>query len=79
MRAISVRELHRQTRHSVRSAQTEPVVITERGRTIAILQPPSGKQMPGRPFPRRTLKALVRVKSGDIDSTQIIAEDRDRE
>ncbi len=78
MRTISIRELHTRTGHYVRSAQTDPLAVTERGKRIAILQPANGSQLAGRSFPRRTLKELVRVKPGSMDSSKIISEDRDR-
>ncbi len=79
MKTISIRELHTRTGHYVRSAQTDPLAVTERGKMIAILQPVTGNQLIGRPFPRRTLKDLVRLKTSHLDSSKIISEDRDRE
>ncbi len=78
MRTISIRELHTRTGHYVRSAQTESVAVTERGKLIAILQAARGDQLTGNPFPPRTIKDLVRVRPGSLDSAKMISEDRDR-
>jgi prevent-host-death family protein len=79
MRSITIRELHMKTGHYVRSAQSDPVVVTERGKMIAILHAISAAQLMGQSFPKRSLKDLVALHPRSIDSTRIISEDRDRE
>jgi prevent-host-death family protein len=77
---ISIRELHTRTGHYVRRAATEPITVTDRGATVAILQPA--------PAPTRVTFAQRRLRPGfkrfmatgligGPDSTQIISEDRD--
>lgn len=80
MKTISIRELHTRTGHYVRHAATEPITVTDRGETVAIIQPASA---PARvTFAQRRLRPGFRrfLKQGIIagmDSTQIISEDRD--
>jgi prevent-host-death family protein len=79
MKTISIRELHTRTGHYVRRAATEPITVTDRGATVAILQPA--------PAPTRVTFAQRRLRPGfiklqskpllGVDSGQIISEDRD--
>ena len=79
MKSISIRELHTRTGHYVRRAATEPITVTDRGETIAIIQPA--------PAPARVTFAQRRLRPGflklqskpllGVDSGQILSEDRD--
>jgi len=79
MKTISIRDLHTRTGHYVRRAATEPITVTDRGATVAILQPA--------PAPTRVTFAQRRLRPGfiklqskpllGVDSGQMISEDRD--
>ena len=75
MKTISIRELHTHTGLHVRAASREPIVVTDRGETVAVLQPPKMVHLPGRPFPKRNRSAMPVVQT---DSGKLISEDRDR-
>lgn len=74
MKTISIRELHTRTGHYVRHAATEPITVTDRGQTIAVIQPATPAQLIGKPFPKRDRSSLPTT---DRDSTRLISEDRD--
>ena len=80
MKTISIRELHTRTGHYVGRAATEPITVTDRGATVAIIQ--------AAPTPTRVTFAQRRLRPGfkrfleqgiieGMDSTRIISEDRD--
>ena len=71
MKTISIRELHTRTVHHVRSATRQPVAVTDRGETIAILQPATAAHLVGKPIPKRdrTQMPVIAVDSGDLIST----------
>ncbi len=61
MKTISIRELHLKTGRWVRQAATRgPIVVTDRGRRVAALQP-FDESMTGRPLPNR--EAAIRKRS----------------
>lgn len=61
MRTISIRELHLRTGEWVRRAASRgPIVVTDRGRRVAALQP-FDASMTGRPLPDR--EAAIRRRS----------------
>jgi antitoxin (DNA-binding transcriptional repressor) of toxin-antitoxin stability system len=74
MKTISVRELHIHTGLYVRQAAEEDLVITDRGRPVALVKRLSD-ELTHRPFPDRELRILElpRMKT---DSTRLVAEDR---
>jgi prevent-host-death family protein len=74
MKVITIRELHEHTGKFVRQAQKEPVLVTDRGRQIAVLKAITAAESVGKPFPKRKLTSLPRVS---IDSTVYISEERD--
>ncbi len=74
MKTISIRELHTRTGHYVRRAATEPITVTDRGETVAVIQPATPAQLVGKPFPKRD--RLTMPITG-LDSTAMISEDRD--
>ena len=60
MKTISIRELHTRTGHYVRHAAVEPITVTDRGATVAILQPAPA---PARvTFAQRRLRRDIYVK-----------------
>ena len=61
MRTISIRDLHLKTGQWVRRAATHgPIVVTDRGRRIAALQP-FDDSMASRPLPNR--ETVIRKRS----------------
>jgi hypothetical protein len=74
MRIVSIKELHDDTGRTVRRSEREPVVITDRGRKVAIMKRYSDAELPAAPFPRRDPDTLPRI---DTDSTSLISRDRD--
>jgi prevent-host-death family protein len=68
MKTISIRELHLKTGRWVRHAASRgPIVVTDRGRRVAALQP-FDASMTGRPLPNR--EAAIRKRSKvPVDST----------
>ncbi|RPI51781.1 MAG: type II toxin-antitoxin system Phd/YefM family antitoxin [Acidobacteria bacterium] len=61
MKTISIRELHLKTGRWVRHAASRgPVVVTDRGRRVAALQP-FDASVTGRPLPNR--EAAIRKRS----------------
>jgi antitoxin (DNA-binding transcriptional repressor) of toxin-antitoxin stability system len=73
MRSISIRQLHMQTGRFVREAAVEPIRVTERGREIAVISAPTAATAAGKPFPKRRLTSLPRVR---VDSSIYISEER---
>jgi prevent-host-death family protein len=73
MKTISIRELHLETGRWVRQAASQgPIVVTDRGRRIAALQP-FDASMTGRPLPNR--EAAIRRRSKvPVDSAVYQAE-----
>jgi antitoxin (DNA-binding transcriptional repressor) of toxin-antitoxin stability system len=74
MKTISIRELHTRTGHYVRQAATEPITVTDRGQTIAIIRPATAAHLTGKPFPKRDRSTLPFI---NVDSGLLISEDRD--
>jgi len=62
MKTISIRELHLKTARWVRHAATQgPIVVTDRGRSVAALQPFDPSAATGRLLPNR--EAVIRKRS----------------
>jgi prevent-host-death family protein len=62
MKTISIRELHLKTGRWVRHAATRgPIVVTDRGRRVAALQP-FDASVTGRPLPNREVAIRKRSK-----------------
>ena len=74
MKSVSIRELHEHTGKVVRQAQKEPIFVTDRGQQIAVLKSITSAETFGKPFQKRKLSSLPRVK---IDSTIYLSEERD--
>jgi prevent-host-death family protein len=75
MRSASIRELHSRTGEIVRAAASNKIVITDRGRPVAVLKALEAADLSGRLFPKRDLRKMPKVK---IDSTIYVSEDRNR-
>ena len=80
---IPVRELHARTGHYVRKASAnQRIVITDRGKPVAEIQPLAKGSSKSRKWKDRILlpeyAALMNQPVGGTDSTQMISEDRDR-
>jgi antitoxin (DNA-binding transcriptional repressor) of toxin-antitoxin stability system len=75
MKTISIRELHLKTGRWVRHAAVHgPVVVTDRGRRVAALQP-FDPDRARRPLPDR--EAVIRKRSRiPVDSAVYVSEDR---
>ena len=76
MKRISIRDLHLHTGQYVRQAAEEGLIVTDRGRTVAILAP-VGQEAGGAPLPDREslIRRLPRLR---VDSTALISEERQR-
>ncbi|MGH8018870.1 MAG: hypothetical protein ACREIA_11345 [Opitutaceae bacterium] len=80
MKTVSLRDLHTRTGYYVRAAARQPIAVTDRGETIAVIQPairPSGPTFAERKLRSGFKRFLLRPHAG-TDSTQMISEDRDR-
>ncbi len=73
MKTISIRELHLETGRWVRHAASRgPIVVTDRGRRVAALQP-FDASVTGRPLPNR--EAAIRKRSKvPVDSAVYLSE-----
>jgi antitoxin (DNA-binding transcriptional repressor) of toxin-antitoxin stability system len=58
----------------VRASAHENILITERGRAVALLKNASAADLMGKPFPKRDIRKMPRVRG---DSTVYISEERD--
>ena len=74
MKSISIKELHEATGRYVRQARVEPLIVTDRGVSVAVLKALSEEDLPGGKFPRRRAAELPDV---GVDSTELISRDRD--
>ena len=73
VKTISIKQLHARTGYWARSAQKQPIIVTDRGERIASLQP-LGDAAPPAKFPKRDWSKLP---ASDLDSTDLISADRD--
>ncbi len=74
MKTISITQLHAETGRWVRAAKHETVVITRRGKKVAMLSPRIEEEKPRPVFTGRDWSQLP---STGMDSTIIISGDRD--
>lgn len=58
----------------VRASAHENIVITDRGRVVALLKNAAAADLLGKPFPKRDIRKMPKVEG---DSTIYISEDRD--
>ena len=75
VKTITIRELHIHTGRYVRAATRQPLVVTDRGEIVAVLQAATAAHLSGRRFPKRDRSKLPVV---DADSGRLISDDRDR-
>jgi hypothetical protein len=77
MNAVSIRELHGNTGEWVRRAADSPggIVVTDRGRPVAVLRHFSGMVSFGAGLPDRE-KLIRRLPRIDVDSTGLVEFDR---
>ena len=74
MKTVTIRDLHHRTGEVVRASAHEKILITERGRAVALLKGVEPADLTGKPFPKRDRRKLPRVR---VDSTVYISEERD--
>lgn len=74
MKTISIRQLHTHTGRFVREAQHETIRVTDRGREVAVLKGSTPAEATGKPFPKRRLASLPKVR---IDSSVYISQERE--
>jgi prevent-host-death family protein len=74
MKSVSIRELHMNTGNLVRASAHENILVTERGRPVAVLKSANAADLVGKPFPKRDIRKMPRVPG---DSTAYISEERD--
>ena len=75
MRTVTIRELHLNTLNLVRAAARQKIIITDRGRPIALLKTLDEPDLVGKLFPRRDIRKMPKSK---VDSTIYVAQGRDR-
>jgi antitoxin (DNA-binding transcriptional repressor) of toxin-antitoxin stability system len=74
MKTATIRELHMNTGKLVRASAHENILITDRGQAVAILKSAKAADLLGKPFPKRDIRKMPKVKG---DSTDYISRDRD--
>jgi hypothetical protein len=74
MKTATIRELHLNTGKLVRASAHENILITDRGQAAAILKSTKVADLLGKPFPKRHIRKMPKVKG---DSTDYISRDRD--
>lgn len=74
VKTISIKQLHARTGYWARSAQKQPITITDRGEKIATLQPHVAATRPAAVIDWAARKQWMPVSS--LDSTVFISEDR---
>ncbi|MDP3070169.1 MAG: hypothetical protein Q8N18_07770 [Opitutaceae bacterium] len=74
MKTISIKQLHAQTGRWVRAARTSPVIVTDRGEEIAVLNAREKPALPRAVFTLAARKLRPKVAG---DSTDLISADRD--
>jgi prevent-host-death family protein len=73
VKTISIKQLHARTGHWVRTARTSPVIVTDRGEEVAVLNSRDHADSPRPTFSLAARKPRPRVPG---DSTAAISEDR---
>ena len=77
MKIVTVEELHAATERYVGEASESPVLITREGQPVAVLRKAQAFDRAGKPLPNREAW-IARLPRSDLDSTQVVSEDRDR-
>ena len=73
MKSVTIRELHMNTGKLVRATEHENILITDRGRAVAVLKNAKAADLVGKPFPKRDIRKMPR---SNIDSTIYVSQDR---
>ena len=76
MKTVTLDELDETMKSLIRNAASEQTVVVDQGVVVAEIRVP-GARMKGRPFPKNHWDTIPRVVV-NVDSTDIISEDRDR-
>jgi len=74
MKTATIRELHMKTGELVRASVQEKIIITDRGKSVALLKKIEGSELVGKPFPKREIRKMPKVKG---DSADYVSRDRD--
>ena len=74
MKPISIKQLHAQTGRWVRASRTAPVIVTDHGEEVAVLNSREKSDLPRPVFTLAARKPRPKVSG---DSTVLISEDRD--
>lgn len=74
VRRATIRELRNKTGKLVRASAHQRIIITDRGRPVALLTKPDGPDLVGKPFPKRDIRKMSRSEG---DSTEYVSQDRD--
>jgi prevent-host-death family protein len=74
MKTVTIRELHMNTGKLVRASVHGNILVTERGRPVALLKGAQTADLTGKPFPKRDRRKMPRVRA---DSAIYISQDRD--
>ena len=77
MKTVTVEELHAATGRFVQEAAATPLLITKHGQPVAVLRKVQDLDRVGKPLPDRE-DWIGRLPRTDLDSTQVVSEDRDR-
>lgn len=75
MKTATIRELHMKTGELVRASVQEKIIITDRGKPVALLKKIEGPELVGKPFSKREIRKMPKVKG---DSADYVSRDRDR-
>jgi len=73
MRTATICELHMNTGKLVRASAHEKI-IADRGQLVALLQKPEGPDLIAKPFPKRDIRKMPKMKG---DSINYVSWDRD--
>lgn len=77
MTTISITQLHAETGRWVRAAKHDAIIVTRRGKQVAMLSPRIKEEQPPKPRPVFTGRDWSQLPSTGVDSTVMISEDRD--
>lgn len=77
MKIVTVEELHAATEQYVEEAAQGTLLITRQGQPVAVLRKAPASDRTGKPLPNREAW-IAQMPKTDLDSTQVVSEDRDR-
>ncbi|MFA6961728.1 MAG: type II toxin-antitoxin system Phd/YefM family antitoxin [Opitutaceae bacterium] len=70
MKTISISELRARTSYYVSLAAAEPLTVTDRGKSIAILESAAKAKSTGNPFPKRDRST---IPTSSLDSSALMS------